>query len=247
MSNPTKPLHTWLKTIAAGCALAAPGVLPAGADRAAVDSAAAAVEQRVISWRRDIHQHPELGNREFRTAALVAEHLRSLGLDSVTTDVAHTGVVGILTGGRPGPVVALRADMDALPVKELVDLPFASQAMGEYNGQEVPVMHACGHDNHVAILMGAAEVLAGIREELAGTVKFIFQPAEEGPPAGEKGGAKMMVAEGVLANPAPEAIFGLHVGPMATGSLNYRPRGALAAADGLSEAEEAGMVDSFRA
>jgi len=220
--------------LAVGCALALPALLSAAADRAAVEAAAAAVEEQVIVWRRDIHQNPELGNREFRTAALVAKHLRELGFDSVTTDVAHTGVVGLLKGGRPGPVVALRADMDALPVKERVDVPFASQAMGEYNGQEVPVMHACGHDNHVAILMGAAQVLAGMRDDLAGTVKFIFQPAEEGPPAGEEGGAKMMIAEGVLADPAPEAIFGLHVGPMTTGSLNYRPRGALAAADGLS-------------
>ena len=206
----------------------------AGALRRAVAQGATEVETRVIAWRRDIHQNPELGNREFRTAALVADHLRALDLDLVTTGVAHTGVVGVLRGGRPGPVVALRADMDALPVKELVDLPFASRATGEFNGQEVPVMHACGHDNHVAILMGVAEVLAGIRQMLPGTVKFIFQPAEEGPPAGEEGGAKMMVEEGVLRDPAPEAIFGLHVGPLPAGSLNYRPRGALAAADGLS-------------
>ncbi len=203
------------------------------ADRDAVAAAAAAVEEQVVGWRRDIHEHPELGNREFRTAALVAEHLRSIGLDSVTTEVGHTGVVGVLRGARPGPVVALRADMDALPVKELVDLPFASKAVGEYNGAEVPVMHACGHDTHVAILMGAAQVLAGMRDEIAGTVKFIFQPAEEGPPAGEEGGAKLMIDEGVLADPAPEVIFGLHVGPMPAGSINYRPAGALAAADGL--------------
>lgn len=207
--------------------------LSAAADRAAVASTAEAIEEQVISWRRDIHQHPELGNREFRTAALVAKHLRELGLETVITEVAHTGVVGVLRGGRPGPVVALRADMDALPVKEVSDLPFASQVTADYNGQQVPVMHACGHDNHVAILMGAAQVLAGMRSELAGTVKFIFQPAEEGPPAGEEGGAKLMVGEGVLADPEPEVIFGLHVGPMPGGSLNYRPRGALAAADGL--------------
>jgi amidohydrolase len=210
------------------------GTPSTAADREAIESAAAAIEDQVISWRRDIHQHPELGNREFRTAALVADHLRSLGLDSVTTEVAHTGVVGILRGAEPGPVVALRADMDGLPVKERVDLPFASQAVGEFNGQEVPVMHACGHDTHVAILMGAAQVLSGLRDELAGTVKFIFQPAEEGPPAGEDGGASMMIDEDVLGAPAPEAIFGLHVGPLPAGSLNYRPGGALAAADGLS-------------
>lgn len=201
--------------------------------RATLATAAQGVEDDVIAWRRDIHQHPELGNREFRTAKLVAEHLESLGME-VETEVAHTGVVGVLRGGKPGPVVALRADMDALPVKELVDVPFASKAMGEYNGQEVPVMHACGHDNHVAILMGVAKVLADSRDELPGTVKFIFQPAEEGPPAGEEGGAKMMVEQGVLSKePKPEAIFGLHVGPLPTGSLNYRAEGAMAAADGL--------------
>ncbi len=214
-------------------AAAATGAGASGASlRAAVADAAAGVEERVIAWRRDIHQHPELGNREFRTAALVADHLRGLGLE-VATEVAHTGVVGVLVGGRPGPVVALRADMDALPVREQVDLPFASTAVGEFEGREVPVMHACGHDNHVAILMGAAEVLAGLRERLPGTVKFIFQPAEEGPPAGEDGGARMMIEEGVLTDPAPEAIFGLHVGPMVAGTLNYRSGGALAAADAL--------------
>ncbi len=197
-----------------------------------IEESALAVEDRVIAWRRDIHQNPELGNREFRTAKLVADHLRALGLE-VTTEVAHTGVVGVLHGGKPGPTVALRADMDALPVRERVDLPFASKIESEYAGQKVGVMHACGHDNHVAILMGAAEVLAGMREDLPGTVKFIFQPAEEGPPPGEEGGAKMMIAEGVLEDPAPEAIFGLHVGPTPPGLISYRPEGALAAADGL--------------
>src|SRR5690606_13491938 len=142
------------------------------------DAAAAAVNDRVVEWRRDIHEHPELGNREFRTADIVAEHLTSLGME-VQTGVAHTGVVGILRGGKPGPLVALRADMDALPVTELVDLPFASKVRAEYNGQEVGVMHACGHDNHVAILMGVAEVLAGMKDDLPGDVMFIFQPAEE--------------------------------------------------------------------
>jgi amidohydrolase len=193
----------------------------------------AAVNPRVVEWRRDIHEHPELGNREFRTAALVAEHLRDLGIE-VRTEVAHTGVVGVLRGGRPGPTVALRADMDALPVTEMVDLPFASRVRTEYNGQEVGVMHACGHDNHVAILMGTAEVLAGMRDELPGTVVFLFQPAEEGPPAGEDGGAGLMIEEGALANPAPEAIFGLHVWPSRVGTLSYRPEGTMAASEGLT-------------
>ena len=209
---------------------------PAGAASAAVtQNAARRIEQvmpKVIAWRRDVHQNPELGNREVRTAKLVADHLRSLGLE-VKTGVAHTGVVGLLKGGKPGPVVALRADMDALPVTEQVSLPFASKARANYNGQEVGVMHACGHDNHVAILMGVAEVLAGMKSEIAGTVKFIFQPAEEGPPEGEDGGAKMMVAEGVLTNPAADVIFGLHVWPDTVGRLTYREGGIMAAADGL--------------
>jgi amidohydrolase len=190
------------------------------------------VMPKVVTWRRDVHQNPELGNREVRTAKLVADHLRSLGME-VRTGVAHTGVVGVLKGGKPGPVVALRADMDALPVKEQVDLPFASKVRTTYNGQEVGVMHACGHDNHVAILMGVAEVLAGMKAELAGSVKFIFQPAEEGPPDGEEGGAKMMLAEGVLTNPTADVIFGLHVWPDTVGRLTYREGGIMAAADGL--------------
>jgi amidohydrolase len=197
-----------------------------------IDRRADEVHSKVVSWRRDIHEHPELGNREFRTAAKVAEHLDSLDI-AVQTGVAHTGVVGVLEGGRPGPVVALRADMDALPVTEQVDLPFASRVRTEYNGLEVGVMHACGHDNHVAILMGVAEVLAGIRERLPGTVKFVFQPAEEGPPEGEEGGAAMMLREGVFENPRPEVVFGLHVSNDEFGSLSYRPRGAMASADTL--------------
>jgi len=196
--------------------------------RAEVDSRTEAVTEKVVTWRRDIHQHPELGNREFRTAALVADHLRALGME-VQTEVAHTGVVGLLRGGLPGPVVALRADMDALPVTELVDVPFASKVRTEYNGQDVGVMHACGHDNHTAILMGAAEVLGGMKDRLPGTVKFIFQPAEEGAPAGEQGGAGLMIQEGVLENPAPEAIFGLHVMPSPTGTIGYRGGGFMAA------------------
>lgn len=196
----------------------------------AIESAARTVEDRVIAWRRDIHEHPELSNRETRTAALVAEHLRSLGLE-VRTEVAHTGVVGVLQGSRPGPVVALRADMDALPVTERTGLPYASEKRTTYNDQEVGVMHACGHDTHVAILMGAAEVLAGMREELPGTVKFIFQPAEEGPPKGEDGGADMMVRQGVLKDPDVEAIFGLHISQGdEVGQMSYRPRGAMASA-----------------
>ena len=197
-----------------------------------IDRLVEQIEPKVVDWRRDIHANPELGNREFRTAAKVAEHLESLGFE-VRTEVAHTGVVGVLRGGQPGPTVALRADMDALPVTEMVDLPFASKVRTEYNGQEVGVMHACGHDNHVAILMGVAEVLAQVRDRIPGNVVFIFQPAEEGPPAGEDGGASMMVAEGVLEDPAPEAIFGLHVWPERVGEVQYRARGALAASDGL--------------
>jgi amidohydrolase len=185
-----------------------------------------------VAWRRDIHQHPELSNRETRTAKLVADHLRSLGLE-VRTGVAHTGVVGVLRGGKPGPVVALRADMDALPVTELVDLPFKSTVTTEFNGQTVGVMHACGHDNHVAMLMGAAEVLAGLRAQIPGTIKFIFQPAEEGSPRGERGGAGLMIEEGALENPAPAAIFGLHVWPAQVGTISYRSGPAMAASDQL--------------
>jgi amidohydrolase len=199
---------------------------------AEIDQRAAEVEEQVVAWRRDLHEHPELGNREFRTAGIIADLLRSLGME-VQTEVAHTGVVGILHGGLPGPVVALRADMDALPVTELVDIPFASKVRTEYNGQEVGVMHACGHDNHMAILMGAAQVLAGMRERLPGTVKFIFQPAEEGAPAGEQGGAALMIQEGALENPRPEAIFGLHVMPTPIGTIGYRSGGFMASAQTL--------------
>jgi amidohydrolase len=197
----------------------------------AADQKAKAVESKVIAWRRDIHQNPELSNREVRTARLVADHLRQLGIE-VRTGVAHTGVIGVLRGGRPGPVVALRADMDALPVTEEVDLPFRSRARADYGGQEVGVMHACGHDTHVAILMGVAEVLAGMREQLPGTVKFIFQPAEEGPPPGEEGGAPLMIKQGALDNPRPDAIFGLHViSGLPAGTLSYRAGPLMASAD----------------
>jgi amidohydrolase len=198
---------------------------------ARIDGAAAKVEASVISTRRDIHQHPELGNREVRTAKIVANRLRALGLE-VQEKVAHTGVIGLLRGGQPGKVVALRADMDALPVTEQVDLPFASKVRTTYNGQEVGVMHACGHDAHVAILLGVAEVLAGMRAELPGTVKFIFQPAEEGAPQGEEGGAELMVKEGALQNPKVDAIYGLHVtSRFAVGEIAYKPEGMMAAVD----------------
>ncbi|RSK37415.1 amidohydrolase [Hymenobacter metallilatus] len=188
-------------------------------------------EAKVVAWRRDIHEHPELGNQETRTAALVAEHLRKLGLE-VQTGVARTGVVALLKGGKPGPVVALRADMDGLPVTESNGLPFASKAHAQYNGQEVGVMHACGHDTHVAMLLGAAEVLVQMRQDLAGTVKFIFQPAEEGSLPGQEGGARLMVKEGVLQNPKVDAIFGLHIQAQTeVGKLSYRPGGEMASSD----------------
>lgn len=199
-------------------ALSAPDV---DALRQEADRRASEVMPKVISWRRDIHQNPELGNRETRTAALVAEQLRKLGYE-VKTGVAHTGVVGVLKGGLPGPVVALRADMDALPVTEETDVPFASKVRTEYKGQQVGVMHACGHDGHTAILLGAAEILAGMRDRLPGTVKLVFQPAEEGAPEGEEGGAKLMVAEGVLDSPKPDAMFALHLAAFPAGVIAYR-------------------------
>lgn len=192
-----------------------------------------ALTQKVIEWRRDFHEHPELGNRETRTAGIVAAHLKSLGIE-VQTGVAKTGVVGILKGAKPGPVVALRADMDGLPVTERVPLPFASKVRTTYNGQEVGVMHACGHDSHVAMLMGVAEILSGMKKDLAGTVKFIFQPAEEGVPAGEEGGAELMVKEGVLENPKVEVIFGLHINSQTpVGELVYKPGGTMAAVNDM--------------
>jgi len=216
-------------------AVLAAALLPAApVSGAGPDELAAEVEQKVIAWRRDIHQHPELGNREVRTARVIAEHLRALGLP-VQTEVAHTGVVAVLRGSKPGPVVALRADMDALPVAEEVDLPFASKVRTQWAGKETGVMHACGHDTHVAILMGVAEVLTRMRTELPGTVKFIFQPAEEGPPPGERGGAALMIEEGVMdAEPKPEVVFGLHIGSMhEAGTIAYRPGAVMAAADVL--------------
>jgi amidohydrolase len=198
-----------------------------------VDQKVRALEPKIIAWRRDIHQNPELSNREVRTAKLVADQLRKLGIE-MKTGVAKTGVVGLLKGGKPGPVVALRADMDALPVIEESDLPFKSTVKTEYLGQQVGVMHACGHDAHVAILLGVAEALASVRDQIPGTVKFIFQPAEEGPPPGETGGAPLMVAEGVLENPTPAAIFGLHViSGIPAGMITYRSGPFMASADWL--------------
>ncbi|MCG8467092.1 MAG: amidohydrolase [Gemmatimonadetes bacterium] len=197
-----------------------------------VDAAVDRFVDQIVEMRHHIHQYPELGNREFETAAMVAEHLRALGFDEVTTDVAHTGVVGILRGGLPGDVVAVRADMDALPVTEDTPYSFASKVRTEYLGQEVGVMHACGHDIHTAVQLGVASVLASMRDEIPGTVKFIFQPAEEGPPPGEEGGADLMVREGVMEGPRPSAIFGLHTfAEMEVGTLGYSPGPALAAVD----------------
>ena len=200
-----------------------------GANRAIISTAANKLEPKVINWRRDIHEHPELGNREVRTADIIAKHLKSLGIE-VQTGVAMTGVVGILKGDKQGPVIALRADMDALPVVERTPIPFASKVKAQYNGQETGVMHACGHDTHVAILMGVAEILSGMKKDLKGTVKFIFQPAEEGAPKGEEGGAKLMVKEGVLNNPKVDVIFGLYIdAKLEVNKISYRPGGVYAA------------------
>ena len=186
-----------------------PAANPFAAD---VERVSAEINPQVVAWRRDFHKHPELGNRETRTSKVIADELRKLGYE-VTTGIATTGVVGVLRGGRPGPVVALRADMDALPVTEQGDLPFKSTAKTMWNGQETGVMHACGHDNHMAILLGTATALARMKDRLPGTVKLIFQPAEEGLPPGEVGGAEQMIKESVLENPKVDAIFGLHVFP----------------------------------
>ncbi|MDT3403826.1 amidohydrolase [Mucilaginibacter terrae] len=192
-----------------------------------------ALEAKVIAWRRDFHANPELGNHETRTAGIIAAHLKALGIE-VKTGVAKTGVVGVLKGGKPGPVVALRADMDGLPVTERVNIPFASKIKSTYNNAEVGVMHACGHDTHVSILMGVAEVLSGMKNVLHGTVKFIFQPAEEGAPFGEEGGAELMIKEGVLENPKVDAIFGLHINAQTeVGKITYRPGGTMAAVNDM--------------
>lgn len=199
--------------------------------RPAIDKQATAIESKVIEWRRDFHEHPELGNQEVRTAKIIANHLRSLGME-VTENVAVTGVVGVLKGGKPGPMVALRADMDALPVTERVDVPFKSNVTTTFNGQQTGVMHACGHDSHVAILMGAAEVLAGMKDQLEGSVKFIFQPAEEGVSDVDMAGAELMVKEGVMKD--VDAIFGLHIwAQVEAGKIGYRSGPSMAAVDML--------------
>jgi len=200
---------------------------------AAIAALVAQETPRVVQWRRDFHQHPELSNHEVRTAGIVAQHLRRLGLD-VRTGVAKTGVVAVLEGARPGPTVALRADMDALPVIERTDVPFRSTATATYRGETVGVMHACGHDAHTAILMGVAEILAGMRADLPGKVMFLFQPAEEGPPEGEDGGAPLMLKEGVFAKLRPDALFGLHVfSTLPAGEIGYRPGAFMAGSDGF--------------
>jgi amidohydrolase len=192
-----------------------------------------AISSKVIAWRRDFHEHPELGNQEFRTSEIIAKYLTSLGIE-IKTGVAKTGVVGILKGGKPGPVVALRADMDGLPVVERLPLAFASKVKTQFNGQEVGTMHACGHDSHMAILMGVADVLSSMKNDLKGTVKFIFQPAEEGPPFGEEGGAELMVKEGVMENPHVDAVFGLHINSQTeVGKITYRPGGTMAAVNDM--------------
>lgn len=226
-----------MKTIIAGIflLLSLPSIAQVNAKlQTKIDQMVVAIEPRMVEWRRDIHQHPELGNREFKTAAKIAEHLKSLGIE-VQTGVAHTGVVGLLKGGKSGPVIALRADIDALPVTERNSLPFASKERTIFNGQETGVMHACGHDSHVAVLMATAEILAKNKSELKGTVKFIFQPSEEGPPAGEEGGADLMVREGVLENPKVDVIFGMHIQSISPlGRITYRPAGLMAASDWFS-------------
>ena len=196
-----------------------------------ISLAADKIESKCIEWRRSIHEHPELGNREFNTAKLIAAHLKTLGID-VKEGIARTGVVGILRGAKPGPCIALRADMDALPIVEKVNVPFASKTKSNYNGQKVGVMHACGHDTHVAMLMSVAEILSAMKNDLRGTVKFIFQPAEEGPPEGEEGGAPLMVKEGVMDDPKVEVIFGLHIeSNIEVGQIQYKPGAFMASSD----------------
>jgi amidohydrolase len=202
--------------------------------KASIDSDVDKIDSKVVEWRHHLHENAELSNREYKTAEYVAKHLESLGIE-VQTGVAHTGVVGVLKGGKPGPVIGLRADMDGLPVTERVEIPWASKAVGEYNGVEVGVMHACGHDTHVAILMATAEILASMKSDIKGTIKFIFQPAEEGAPAGEEGGAKLMIKEGTLKNPDVDVIFGLHINSKTpVGHIGYKPGGALAAVNSFT-------------
>jgi amidohydrolase len=218
------PLLATLLAVAAGAA-------QADITASELDTAAAAIDARVVEWRRDFHLHPELANREVRTAGKVAEHLRALGLE-VRTGIAHTGVVAVIEGGRPGPTILLRADMDALPVTEKTDVPFRSKATGEFRGRTVGVMHACGHDAHTAILMGAAEVLVKLRDRLPGKILLVFQPAEEGVPEGERGGAPLMLEEGLFDTAEPDAAFGFHVGSsLNTGTVALRPGPLMAGSD----------------
>ena len=196
-----------------------------------IHNKATALQNQLKEWRRHLHQHPELGNREFKTAAYITDQLLNLGLE-IKTGIARTGVVAILKGGKPGPVIALRADMDALPVKERVNIPYASTDSGLYAGTKVPVMHACGHDAHVSMLLGTARVLSSMKNDIAGTVKFIFQPAEEGPPEGEEGGASLMVKEGVMENPKVDVIFGMHIESwIPAGDIQYKSGSFMASAD----------------
>ncbi len=198
-----------------------------------IDKLAREIETKMIEWRHHFHQYPELSNREFETAKKIEVHLKDLGLE-VQTGVAKTGVVGILKGGKPGPVIGIRADIDGLPITERVNLPYKSTAIGEYNGEETGVMHACGHDTHIAVVMAAAEILTGMKKDLNGTVKFIFQPAEEGPPEGEEGGAPLMIKEGVLTNPDVDVMFAMHIkSAYHVGTLGYKTGGIMAAADRL--------------
>ncbi|MEY3060077.1 MAG: hypothetical protein RL000_1429 [Bacteroidota bacterium] len=197
---------------------------------AAIDAKSTAIAPKLVEWRRHIHQNPELGNREVKTQEYIADHLSKLGIE--VTKLAKTGVLGVLKGGKPGPVIALRADIDALPVKERVDVPYKSTVMAEYMGNNVPVMHACGHDTHTSILMGTAEVLASMKKDIAGTIKFFFQPAEEGPPANEEGGAPLMIKEGVMDNPKVDAVFGLHISSgLEIGQIKYISGSMMASSD----------------
>jgi len=219
-----------MATVLALCATPLDAQAPSNPLTADVDRLAAEVNPQVVAWRRDFHKNPELGNRELRTSKVIADELRKLGYE-VTTNVATTGVVGVLRGAKPGPVVALRSDMDALPVAEQVDLPFKSTAKAMWNGVETGVMHACGHDNHMAILLGTATALARMKDRLPGTVKLIFQPAEEGLPPGEVGGAEQMLKENVFENPKVDAVFGLHVFAFPAGEVRYRPGAMMASQD----------------
>ena len=230
LSMAAVPQMSRAQTIAAGLAVQPRASVALSEE---IDRRTIAVMPKVIAWRRDLHEHPELSTHEVRTSKIVADHLRALGIE-VRENVAGTGVVGTLRGGKPGPVVALRADMDALPVTEEVDLPFKSTVTSTFAGQTVGVMHACGHDAHTAMLMGAAEVLAGMRAQLPGPVRFIFQPAEEGAPKGVQSGAKEMVAQGAMENPTVNAVFGLHVWPEDAGKVSYKAGAMMSASDQLT-------------